>query len=115
MASVAIFAVVTFASNILAVVTALLSIAAFNTTFPEPLKLTALAVIPPPVILNALFVVKVAVVVAVLALPVTLPVNAPMKVPATNVSVSTVHLSIPSFQTKLLFVWVPLSIIIPAS
>ena len=49
------------------------------------------------------------------ALPVTSPVKLPSNVPATNVSEPTVHLSVVSFQTKVLFVEVPRSISIPPS
>jgi hypothetical protein len=49
-----------------------------------------------------------------LTVPVTSPVKSPSNVPATNVSDSTVHLSVPSFHTRVLFANVPLSISIPA-
>ena len=46
--------------------------------------------------------------------PVTFPVNAPSNVPATKVSEPIVHLSVDSFQIKVLFVESPRSISIPA-
>ena len=47
--------------------------------------------------------------------PVTFPVKLPSKVPATNVSEPTVHLSSVSFHKRVLFAEVPLSISIPPS
>ena len=46
--------------------------------------------------------------------PVTLPVRLPSKVDATKVSEPIVHLSVDSFQIKVLLVSSPLSISIPA-
>ena len=46
--------------------------------------------------------------------PVTLPTKLPWKVPACTASLPKDHLSMLSSQTKVLFVWVPLSTSMPA-
>ena len=136
-ASSAIFAVVTASSAILAVATALLAILAEVTalpailssetalltssvvftvfpanavdsvTFPDPSKETALAVTSPDNAKSLAFARAVA--------EDTVPVRLPMKVPATNVSLPTVHLPALSSQTNVLLLSSPLSTSIPAS